>query len=211
MECDIYRIWSDAAGRNAAPLGITDLLCGEDGVECTMGEFFGFALFGAVLAGAGMAVDRLTGALYQQNRSEVLVNFTRPATPYFSGRYLLRNVNGQDLPAPTWTTPNGKCEIQAISGWVELDRSGRWRSLIIHQRVCSTATGAPAESQAHGVYSFNDEGILLESAGATNAAVFDGDFLKLTVIGVGPFEGQTAVYALGKPRERKCERVRERW
>jgi len=150
---------------------------------------------GVPLWGVGRGIDSITGANYRQSRSIVLVDFNKPVRNV-AGRYSFANVNGKELPANTWTTRKGKCQVSTNSGSLVLDENGRWSSVITEQEFCVKKTHAPVESAAHGVFSVEGDRILLESESGLAIGVLQSDQVQIAMRGTGTYEGQTAVYTL---------------
>jgi hypothetical protein len=172
---------------------LNSLPTGSDPISGTIGAF-GVAgvVVGGTIWGMSRGIDSLTGANYRQNRSTVVVDFNK-LVPDVVGRYALVSVNGMELPAKTWTTRNGKCEIWTNSGSIVLEQNGRWRSVITEQQLCGKKKRAPAESTTEGVFTVDGNQILLESEAGAALAVFEGDLLEVTMRGA---RGETAVYRL---------------
>lgn len=184
----LIRRWSPAIEEN---LELVDDLCGDD---CNSpSEVAGALLVGATISAMAFGVDRMTGAMYEQNRSAIVVNFNDPI-PNVAGRYSLMGVNGMELPAATWT--DGSCEISTSSGWLVLEEGGRWSSSITEQRLCGKKKRPPRESVNEGVFTIDGERILLESDSGIDTAVLQDDRLDVTIRRFGLRDDQTAVYTL---------------
>lgn len=159
------------------------------------GELIVMGTLGGVAWVIGRGVDGLTGARYEQNRTRIIVDFTRPVSSKLTGRYKLVLVNGEELPARTWKLRNRDCEVHTISGWLLLEEGDNWNSVITEEESCGETRERLADRTAKGLFTVDGERIQLESEGFVNSAVLQGDRLELTMRGLGFRHGQTAVYA----------------
>lgn len=180
------RISTEEAGLPTA----RDILAESEG----LGDLVVMGTAGAMLLGLGRGVDVISGARYEQNRTRIVVDFTRPPTPNLSGRYRLVAVNGKELPATTWTPRNRDCEIKTISGWLALEEGDNWSSVFIEEELCGDEAERLPNRTAKGIFAVDGERVLLESEGFVDSAVLQGDQLDVTVRGLGFRHGQTAVY-----------------
>jgi hypothetical protein len=142
----------------------------------------------------GRGIDAISGARYEQNRTRIMVDFTRPPALKLMGRYRLVAVNGKEVPATTWTLRGRDCEIQTISGWLLLEEGDNWSSVFTEEEWCGGALERRGNRTAQGIFAEDGERILLESQGFVDSAVLQGDRLELTVRGYGFRHGQTVVY-----------------
>ena len=123
-----------------------------------------------------------------------------PAVP---GVYSLVEVNGEKLPAVSWTNKsNGeRCKTETLGGALLLDSKGQWASLVTEREVCLHEDGSEtahekASLMFTGSYKSSGNQITLQDGASADQAVLTGDRFVLTVVGVGVFEGQTTEYVL---------------
>ncbi len=123
--------------------------------------------------------------------------------PSVPGIYSLIEVNGEKLPAVSWTKKsNGeRCKTETLGGALLLGSEGRWASLVTERDVClhedgSETAGKEASIVFTGSYKVSGNKITLQDEGSEDQAALEGDLLVLTVVGVGVFEGQTTKYVL---------------
>ena len=127
------------------------------------------------------------------------LGISQTSEPSVPGVYLLVEVNGEKLPAVSWTKKsNGEsCNTEILGGALLLDSEGRWASLVTERDVCVHEDGSKtADEEASmmfaGSYKISGNQITLqENEISADQAILKGDLLVLTVIGVGVFEGQT--------------------
>lgn len=124
-----------------------------------------------------------------------------------SGAYKLVQVNGENLPATSWTGPGEGCRHESLSGILLVDSDNRWAAFIQERELCAgtseeTSTGSAKSSIFTGTYrisgstyEFHDE-----TLGVTDRARIDGDMLRYTAAGIGDFEGQTGEYVFVRQR-----------
>ena len=131
------------------------------------------------------------------------LGISQTSEPLVPGVYLIIEVNGEKLPAISWTKEsNGKrCKTETLGGALLLDSEGRWASLVAERDIClhedgSETTGKEASIMFTGLYKVSGNHITLQDEGSADQAVLNGDLLVLTVVGVGVFEGQTTKYVL---------------
>lgn len=131
------------------------------------------------------------------------LGISQTSEPSVPGVYLLVEVNGEKLPAVSWTKKsNGEsCNIEILGGALLLDSEGRWASLVTERDVCVHEDGSKtADEEASmmfaGSYKISGNQITLQDEISADQAILKGDLLVLTVIGVGVFEGQTTKLVL---------------
>jgi hypothetical protein len=140
----------------------------------------GVVLVGAAVLGIAIGIDRLTGAIYEQSPSNILVDFNKPI-PKVAGRYLLVAVNGKGLPATTLTTREGKCEVWTKSGSLVLKDDSRWSSTVTEEELCGGKKRSTADNAVQGVLRIGGDSILLESESRVDSAVLQDDQLDVTI------------------------------
>lgn len=172
----LFRKYSAATEKNVK---LVDNLCKGENCNDPAGVLRVAAL-GAVVLGATFGIDRVSGAMFEQNRSAVHVDFTQPAPLTIAATYSLASVNGEIVPAKVMDLPWGGCHLRAISGSLALEPSGRWRATLTEQEVCGSEAGKPMHSTGYGVYSVRGETFLLESETGVDLATVRGDSLDLT-------------------------------
>jgi hypothetical protein len=116
---------------------------------------------------------------------------------------LLIEVNGEKLPAVSWTKKsNGeRCKTETLGGALLLGSEGQWASLVTERNVCVHEDGSEtADEEASmmfaGSYKISGNQITLQDEASADQAILKGDLLVLTVVGVGVFDGQTTEYVL---------------
>ena len=146
--------------------------------ESALGDF----VVAASLAvwGIGRGIDAMTGSRWEQDRTDIFVDFTR-AHPRIAGRYSLVRMNGFGLPGAI-SVRDGSCEIRTSGGSLEIDESGRWQLTLIEERSCGRRNRKPTSRVSEGVILFSGERILFESEEAVSDATLSDGRLELTVI-----------------------------
>jgi hypothetical protein len=131
------------------------------------------------------------------------LGISETSEPLAPGIYLLIEVNGEKLPAVSWTKKsNGeRCKTETLGGALLLDSKGQWASLVTERDVCvheddSETAGEKASTMFAGSYKISGNQITLQDETSADQAILKGDLLVLTIVGVGVFEGQTTEYVL---------------
>lgn len=133
----------------------------------------------------------------------VALSVSRASEQSVPGAYLLVEVNGEKLPALSWTkeVKGQRCKIETLGGALLLDSEGRWASLVTERDVCVHEDGSENTTDESSVmftgsYKISGNQITLQDETSSDEATLKGDVLVLEVVGVGVFEGQTAKYVL---------------
>ena len=128
---------------------------------------------------------------------------SQTSEPSVSGVYLLIEVNGEKLPAVSWTKKsNGeRCKTETLGGALLLGSEEQWASLVTERNVCVHEDGSEtADEEASmmfaGSYKISGNQITLQDEASADQAILKGDLLVLTVVGVDVFDGQTTEYVL---------------
>lgn len=131
----------------------------------------------------------------------------RAEEPSHTGIYLLSEVNGEPLPAATWSlVVNGAdCVDQTIEGGLFLDAQGKAVAFVTDRQICVDDSGLEKAGEAvatifDGSYEITGGKIAIhfEIFDDADQGVFDGDSLILTSVGVGDFKGQTSEFVFHK-------------
>lgn len=112
--------------------------------------------------------------------------------PSVSGVYLLIEVNGEKLPAVTWTNkPNGeRCKEEILGGAVLLDSEGRSAAFLTARDVCLHEDGSETAAWEGslifpGTYNISGNQITIEDVFGTDQAILKGDLLVYKTGGEG--------------------------
>lgn len=104
--------------------------------------------------------------------------------PSVAGIYLLTEVNGEQLPAHSWTEkPDGKrCKQIILGGGLLLDSEGRSAAFLTERVVCPNEDGSETAGKEHSVifagsYTIFGDQITIEDDFGTDEAVIKGDVL----------------------------------
>lgn len=115
--------------------------------------------------------------------------------------YSLTEVNGEKLPAISWITEaNGeRCEVLTTGGALLLNREGRSGAFAMERIECVAEDGTRSSAvndfmMFTGTYEISGDQIIIRDEVSTDQGILDGDFLTLTVDGVGIYDGQTTEY-----------------
>jgi len=124
-----------------------------------------------------------------------------------AGVYRLAEINGQELPAVSWTFSRGEqdCRILVIQSTFLLGSDGKWAALLSEQDVCSAGDGpevteGPSRGILTGTYDISGTELELSYEGIVSLGAFseEGGRLTLRTVGVGRYEGQSLEYVLEK-------------
>ena len=120
-----------------------------------------------------------------------------------SGVYLLIEVNGEKLPAVSWSTSsNGeRCKTETLGGALLLDLAGRSASFVTEREVCVLANGSEnvgreASTMFTGSYRISGDQLTIEDEVSSDTAALKGGLLIVKVAGVGVYVGQTTEFVL---------------
>ncbi|MFQ6006151.1 MAG: hypothetical protein ACE5OQ_11685 [Woeseia sp.] len=124
-----------------------------------------------------------------------------------SGIYLLIEVNGEKLPAASWTKKsNGeRCREEVLEGAMFLDSIGRFAAFVTTRDVCLDEDGSETAIKEESViwpgsYEKSGNQVTLqyefELWPDPDQAVLNGDLLVLKDEGVGEYEGQSTEFVL---------------
>lgn len=115
--------------------------------------------------------------------------------------YSLTEVNGEKLPAISWITEaNGEhCEVLTSGGALLLNREGISGAFAMERIDCVAENGIRSSTvndfmMFTGTYEISGDQIVIRDEVSTDRGILDGDFLTLTVDGVGIYDGQSTVY-----------------
>lgn len=112
-----------------------------------------------------------------------------------SGTYDVKEVNGPKVPAVAWIDQGKHCEIWVNGGTLTLDNTGKWTSELQEKTLCNEEATQDT-ARFTGTYTSSGNNLALRSENGTDSATVDGTTLRVTVVGVGAFEGQKVVYRL---------------
>lgn len=109
-----------------------------------------------------------------------------------AGIYLLIEMNGEQLPANSWTEkPDGKrCKQVLLEGSLLLDSEGRSAAFITERVVCPNEDGSETVGKEHSVifagsYTVSGDQITIEDDFGQDRAVVEGDVLVYQTGGEG--------------------------
>ncbi len=111
--------------------------------------------------------------------------------PSVSGVYLLIEVNGEKLPAVSWTNePNGERCTEILGGAVLLDSEGRSAAFLTERDVCLHEDGSETAAMENSVifrgkYDISGNQITIEDDFGTDQAILKGDLLVYKTGGEG--------------------------
>jgi len=122
-----------------------------------------------------------------------------------SGVYLLIEVNGEKLPAASWTKKsNGeRCKTETLGGALLLDSKGRFAAFVTERNVCLHEDGSESTIKEESViwpgsYNMSGNQVTLqyefELWPDPDQAVLNGDHLVVKSEGVGDYEGQSTEF-----------------
>jgi hypothetical protein len=129
---------------------------------------------------------------------------TKAQEPSVSGVYTLIEVNGEKLPAVSWTKKsNGeRCNEEISKGALFVDSEGRLAAFVTARDICLHEDGTETivkegSTIFPGSYMMSGKQLILQFEllpEDRNQAELDGDFLVVKDEGIGEYEGQSAEF-----------------